>query len=124
MRILYAFFWVITQKKAYNIQNTAKAWNQEYAYFISEVSYTDFSHYDTASPVSSMALWPPTIAVVARRIKLHAISALWPQRRHSSTKSLQSTSYTSYWIISVALRLFNSWTKDRRYFEHSESRAT
>ena len=28
--ILYAFFWVITQKKAYNIQNMAKAWNQEY----------------------------------------------------------------------------------------------
>ena len=31
-RILYAFFWVITQKKAYNIQNTAKAWNQERRY--------------------------------------------------------------------------------------------
>jgi len=24
---LYAFFWVITHKKAYNIQNTAAAWN-------------------------------------------------------------------------------------------------
>ena len=27
--LLYAFFWVITQKKSYNIQNTAKVWNQE-----------------------------------------------------------------------------------------------
>ena len=27
-------FWVITQKKAYNVQNTAKAWNQDhYLYF-------------------------------------------------------------------------------------------
>ena len=28
--LLYAFFLVITQKKAHNIQNTAKAWNYYY----------------------------------------------------------------------------------------------
>jgi hypothetical protein len=38
--LLYAFFWVIsrrrgiTQKKTYNIQNTAKVWNQELHFYI------------------------------------------------------------------------------------------
>ena len=47
--ILYAFLWVIIQKKAYNMQNTAKVWNQECKHRLSNLRSVGNISIDTSN---------------------------------------------------------------------------